>query len=224
MAEVTLGHTGAGTYTGGAIYNGGAGTVSTPGDTSPAWRATWAMAALPPTASRITQMVAKLNGAIEPEGPDRDANLYWNPGNGWRDDDVGLWPQDFPMPAQEQRTVTITTGLPTVAQWNASGEVGLSAADASARADRDGSWSSPLCTITFELAGRRGTMLIFSVMPPVLFGPLATLLPREWVAVRALLARGAGGRGQHRFRAEEWAAIQRSALEWPAPRRFLLAR
>jgi hypothetical protein len=223
VAQATLTHTGAGTYTGGTAYNGAAGSTGGPGSMSPAWKATWAMQPLPDTASRIVQMVAKLSGAVEPEGPDRDADIHWNPGNGWRDDDVGLWPQDFPLPAQSQLSAAaLTTGLPTVAQWNSAGEVGLSAADTSGRADRDGGWSAPTCVIDYQLARRRGGFQILGLLPPLLLGPIATLLPRDWFAVRALLARGAGGRGQHRFTAEEWAAIRRSALEWRAPRRFVL--
>ena len=224
MPQSTLYHTGAGTYQESTRYNGAAGTC---GDTGAAatWRGTFAMQPLPDTADEIVSMVARLTGSVETEGPEAGADLYWDPGNGFLIDSSVTWPFGFPAPTPEVRsTATLSSSLPTVAQWNASGEVGIRPVGYAGRADRDGDWSTPTCVIDYYLSPVDGDIIaMFSLLPPLLLGPLATLLPREWGAVRALLARGVRGRGQHRFTGEEWARLVRAARAWRAPRRFLLA-
>lgn len=220
MASVTLGHTGAGTYTGGAYYNGAAGTTGAAGDSAP-WRSTWAMAALPDTVDRILSLVAKIQGSTEAEGPDLSATIYWHTGASWVEDVVDPWPVDLPAPPQEQRSsAPVTTSIPSVGQWNANGEVGLDAAGVGGRSDRDGHWSTPLCTITYDIDEGVGEGLIqlLGLLPPFI-GPLGTLLAREWAALRVALARH---RQRHRFTLGEWELLVRGARAHRSPRRLVL--
>lgn len=222
MAQATLYHTGAGSNVAWSpYYNGAAGTTERPGD-SPEGIASWAMQPLPDVADEIVQMVAKLSGYVEPEGGSTAANIYWNPGNGFLEDATSAWEPTSFGPAVEKSSAALTSSLPTPAQWNADGEVGIRSLVSSERADRAGRWSVPTCVIDYYVDDSLQLVMMLGWLAPVL-GPLATLLPREWGAVRGLLARGIRGRGQHRFTADEWARLVRAARESKGPRRFVLA-
>lgn len=222
MPQATLFHTGTGTYQESTRYNGAAGTCGDNGAAA-TWRGTFAMQPLPDTADEIVSMVASLTGSVETEGPEAGADLFWDPGNGFLIDSSVTWPFGFPAPTPEVRsTATLSSSLPTVAQWNASGEVGIRPVGYAGRADRDGDWSTPTCVIDYTINRSGRLIALLSLLPPIL-GPLGTLLPREWTAVRSLLALRDFGRGRHRFTAGEWAHLVRGTREYRAPVRILVS-